>query len=57
MAEPLQARRDLLERKVLATLAEPVRYVDPLDADLPILIQSVRDQHFEGLVAKRRDSR
>ena len=57
MAEPLEARRELLERKVLPTLVEPVRYVDALDADLPVLIQSVKEQQFEGLVAKRRDSR
>jgi bifunctional non-homologous end joining protein LigD len=28
-----------------------------LDAELSVLIQSVHEQHFEGLVAKRRDSR
>ena len=28
----------------------------PLDADLPVLIQSVKAQGFEGLVAKRRNS-
>jgi bifunctional non-homologous end joining protein LigD len=28
-----------------------------LDASLPVLLQSVKEQHFEGLVAKRRDSR
>jgi bifunctional non-homologous end joining protein LigD len=57
MAEPLETRRDLLERRVLPTLVEPVRYVDALDAELPVLIQSVRAQRFEGLVAKRRGSR
>jgi hypothetical protein len=34
-----------------------VRYVDALETELPVLIQSVRKQRFEGLVAKRRDSR
>ena len=53
----LETRRELLERKVLPTLVEPVRYVDALDAELSVLIQSVREQSFEGLVAKRRDSR
>jgi bifunctional non-homologous end joining protein LigD len=57
MAEPLETRRDLLECKVLPTLVEPIRYVDALDAELPVLIQSVKEQRFEGLVAKRRDSR
>jgi bifunctional non-homologous end joining protein LigD len=56
MREPLQARRQLLEEKVLPKLAEPIRYAAPLDADLPVLIQSVKVHGFEGLVAKRCDS-
>ena len=51
--EPLQTRREWLEKKVLPTLAEPVRYSAPLDADLPVLIQSVKAHGLEGLVAKR----
>jgi DNA ligase D-like protein (predicted ligase) len=51
--KPLEARRELLENTVLPKLAEPVRYSAPLDADLPVLIQSVRVHGFEGLVAKR----
>jgi DNA ligase D-like protein (predicted ligase) len=54
--EPLQKRRHLLEKKVLPKLPEPVRYSAPLDAELPVLIQSVKAHGFEGLVAKRRDS-
>src|SRR3954468_3494049 len=54
--EPLQKRRDLLEKKVLPRLPEPVRYSAPLDAELPVLIQSVKAHGFEGLVAKRRSS-
>jgi DNA ligase D-like protein (predicted ligase) len=57
MSRPLTVRRELLERKVLPTLAEPVRYAAPLDATLPMLVQSVKAQGFEGLVAKRLDSR
>jgi bifunctional non-homologous end joining protein LigD len=57
MAQPLETRRSLLERKVLPTLAEPVRYAGVLDAGLPVLIQSVKEQRLEGLVAKRRGSR
>src|SRR5882672_650548 len=57
MRESLETRRGLLERKVLPRLGEPVRYVAPLDAELSVLIQSVKEQAFEGLVAKRRDSR
>lgn len=54
--EPLTARRALLEKKVLPQLPEPVRYSAPLDADLPVLIHSVKVHGFEGLVAKRRTS-
>ena len=56
MGEPLAARRELLEAKVLPRLEEPVRYASALEAPLPVLIQSVRAQRFEGLVAKRLDS-
>jgi ATP-dependent DNA ligase len=54
--EPLEVRRNLLERRVLSKLAEPVRYLGDLDASLPDLIASVKTQGLEGLVAKRRDS-
>ena len=56
MRESLEARRTLLERKVLPKVSEPVRYASALDADLPVLIASVKAQGFEGLVAKRRNS-
>jgi bifunctional non-homologous end joining protein LigD len=56
MREPLQKRRELLEKEVLPKLSEPVRYSAPLDADLPVLIQSVKVHGFEGLVAKRCNS-
>ena len=54
--EPLEKRRELLEQKVLPKLSEPVRYASSLDAPLPVLVQSVKEQGFEGLVAKRRNS-
>ena len=54
---PLSERRALLEKQVLTTLSEPVRYSTPLDASLPDLISSVKAHGLEGLVAKRRDSR
>src|SRR5687768_15524594 len=57
MHEPLTARRQLLEKKILPKLGEPVRYAAPLDASLPVLIESVKAQGLEGLVAKRLDSR
>jgi bifunctional non-homologous end joining protein LigD len=53
---PLERRRALLETKVLRRLPEPVRYSAPLDAELPVLIQSVKAHGFEGLVAKRNGS-
>jgi bifunctional non-homologous end joining protein LigD len=55
--EALAARRELLERKVVPTLAEPVRYASEIDASLRDLIHAVKAQGFEGLVAKRRNSR
>ena len=57
MDEPLTRRRELLEQKILAKLAEPVRYSPELNAGLSDLIDSVKEQGFEGLVAKRRDSK
>src|SRR5258705_1009008 len=57
MREPLEARRQLLVKKILPKLGEPVRYATPLDAPLPVLIESVKTQGLEGLVAKRLDSR
>lgn len=55
MREPLTKRRELLEQKVLPKLSEPVRYATSLNATLPVLVQSVKAQGFEGLVAKRRN--
>jgi bifunctional non-homologous end joining protein LigD len=57
MVEPLAKRRDLLEKKVLPKLAEPIRSSPALKASLADLIRSVKQQGFEGLVAKRRDSK
>jgi bifunctional non-homologous end joining protein LigD len=54
--ERLDKRRELLEQKVLPHLPEPVRYSAALDAELPVLIASVKAHGFEGLVAKRRSS-
>jgi bifunctional non-homologous end joining protein LigD len=56
-AEPFESRRRWLERRVVPTLAEPVRYVGQLDPSLPDLVHSVKREGLEGLVAKRRDSR
>lgn len=40
--ERLDKRRELLEAEVPPRLPEPVRYSPPLDADLPVLIESVK---------------
>ncbi len=55
--EPLNARRALLEKQVVPTLDEPVLYSGELQASLRDLVHSVKVHGFEGLVAKRRDSR
>jgi bifunctional non-homologous end joining protein LigD len=57
MNEPLTFRRELLAKRVLAELGEPIRESPALDASLPDLISSVKAHGLEGLVAKRRDSR
>ena len=57
MAEPLDSRRALLERHVLPMLAEPIRYSPELPGSVADLVQAVKAQGLEGLVAKRRDSR
>ena len=57
MGEPLSKRRELLETHVLPTLSEPIRYSPHLRASLEDLIQSVKAQGLEGLVAKRAGSK
>jgi bifunctional non-homologous end joining protein LigD len=57
MAEPLAKRRELLEKRVLPKLSEPVRYSPELRASLKDLIHSVKAQGLEGIVAKRRNSK
>jgi len=54
--EPLSRRRKLLEERVLAKFSPPIRYSPMLEASLTDLIHAVKEQGFEGLVAKRRDS-
>ncbi len=56
-SEPLTTRRALLEQKVLPMLSEPVRYAGILEANLRDLVHAVKTQGFEGIVAKRRNSR
>jgi DNA ligase D-like protein (predicted ligase) len=56
MGERLELRRELLQQKILPKLSEPIRFSPALEASLPDLVQSVRAQGLEGLVAKRGDS-
>jgi DNA ligase D-like protein (predicted ligase) len=55
--EPFDARRELLRRRVITKLTEPVRHIERFDASLRDLLHAVKAQGLEGLVAKRRDSR
>jgi len=57
MGEALAKRREFLEQRILHRLADPIRYSPELEGNLADLIQSVKAQGLEGLIAKRRDSR
>jgi len=57
MNETLETRRGLLEKHVLPKLEDPIRYSPELKGKLPDIIQSVKAQGLEGLIAKRWDSR
>jgi DNA ligase D-like protein (predicted ligase) len=57
MGESLIKRRHLIDKHVLPKLADPLRYSPILEGSLKNLIDSVKAQGLEGLVAKRRDSR
>ena len=54
MHEPLERRRELLQDKILPKLREPIRHSPELKAELPNLIDSVKAQGLEGLIAKPR---
>src|SRR5258705_4283604 len=57
LREPLEIRRELLQKRVLPRLGEPARYTPPLDDGLPVLVGAVKAQWLQGLVTKRPDSR
>lgn len=57
MSEPLTERRQILEKRILPKLSEPIRCSPQLKASLADLVHSVKQQGLEGLVAKRTDSR
>jgi ATP-dependent DNA ligase len=55
MAMPLEARWEILRSQVLPSW--PIPYASRRNTSLPDLIQSVKAQGLEGLIAKRRNSR
>jgi len=57
MREPLEARKQLLLECVSPAFGSNVSYVNLPDVSLEDMIQVVRAQGLEGVVAKRRDSR
>ena len=54
--EPLEGRRELLRTKVMPLLPDSIRYSETLEASPAEFIEAAREQGFEGIVAKRRDS-
>jgi ATP-dependent DNA ligase len=54
--QSLEKRRELLRTKVMPLLPDSIRYSEILNASPAELIEAVREQGFEGIVAKRRDS-
>lgn len=56
MSEHLTVRRELLRDRILPGLGEPVRHSPELNASLADVIDAVRGQGLEGVVAKRLDS-
>jgi len=57
MREPLSVRREILQAQVMPGLKEPVRESPQLNASLADIVRAVRAHGFEGVVAKRLDSR
>lgn len=51
-SEPLDKRRDLLRRRVLPKVKDPIRQCPELNASLSEVIRAVRAQGLEGVVAK-----
>ena len=54
--KPLEERRKILRDQVMTLLPDSIRYSETLGALPTELIEAVREQGFEGIVAKRRDS-
>ena len=56
MSEPLARRSDLLRRQILPKLKDPVRECPELNASLSDVVNAVRAQGLEGVVAKNLNS-
>jgi len=56
MSEPLANRRALLRRNILRKLKDPIRESPELQAALPDVVNAVRAQGLEGVVAKNLNS-
>src|SRR5260221_6264213 len=54
--ESLERRRELLRTKVMPLLPDSFRYSETMEASPSKLVEAVREQGFEGIVAKRGDS-
>jgi bifunctional non-homologous end joining protein LigD len=52
--EPLEKRREILRARVMPRLSDSIRYSETREASPAELIEAVREQGFEGIVAKRR---
>jgi DNA ligase D-like protein (predicted ligase) len=57
MTEALETRRGLLKTRILPKLTDPIRRSPELPGSVADLVESVKAQGLEGLIAKRRDSR
>ena len=57
MGQPLVNRRQLLEKRILPKLDEPIRCSPVLQGRINDLVHSVKAQRLEGLIAKRCDSK
>jgi bifunctional non-homologous end joining protein LigD len=53
--KPLGERREILRAEVMPLLPDSIRYSETMEASPAELIEAVREQGFEGIVAKRRD--
>jgi len=57
MRNSLEDRRRLLQRKVMPLLPDTVRFSETLEASASEVIEALRKEGLEGVVAKRRSSR